>query len=102
VSPTPEPGASAGGGLPEGATHTIRDILSAPVEDERVVLVGKITRMRDSEDFVLGDGTGKILVDGDDDFGRLAVGDTVRVSGEVDVEDSPSRVEIEATSVERL
>jgi len=86
----------------QGATHTIGDILASPVEGQRVVLVGTIALMQGAEDFTLDDGTGQIYVDGDDDFLPLAGGDEVAVEGVVDVEDSPSRVEIDATAVTRL
>lgn len=87
--------------LSGGATSSIGDVLSSPVEGAQVVLEGTITRMLSAEDFMLDDGTGIVYVDGDDDFGTLRVGDRVLVTGAVDIEDSPQRVEIQATSIRR-
>jgi uncharacterized protein YdeI (BOF family) len=66
-----------------------------------VILSGTITQILGDFNFMLGDGTDEVFVDGDDDFGALAVGDAILVTGIVDVEDSPPRVEIEATAVVR-
>jgi len=91
---------SAPGALPEGAT-SIAAVLQSPNAGSEVVLAGEITQMQGAENFVLDDGTGQVFVDGDNDFGTLAVGDMLIVTGTVDVEDSPTRVEIQATAVER-
>jgi uncharacterized protein YdeI (BOF family) len=88
-------------GLPEGATHSIGEVLASPREGYPVILSGTITQILGDFNFMLGDGTDEVFVDGDDDFGALAVGDAVLVTGIVDVEDSPPRVEIEATAVVR-
>lgn len=98
---TPEEPAPSEPAQVEGASHTVKQVLDAPVQGERVVLGGEIAEMLTSQDFMLDDGTGEVFVDGDDDFGALAVGDIVLVTGEVDVEDSPARVEIQATAIER-
>lgn len=90
-----------GGELPEGATHAIADVLDSPSDGVQVVLVGEIAEMVDAENFLLRDGTGEVYVDGDNDFGVLAAGTAVSVTGTVKVEDSPVRVEIEATAVDR-
>lgn len=87
--------------LPEGATSTIADVLASPVEGAQVVLGGTITEMMTVQDFTLDDGSGKVFVDGDDDFGTLRVGDRVLVTGTVDIEDSPQRIEVQATAIER-
>lgn len=87
--------------LPEGATLSVAEVISYPTQDQRVVLAGEITEMSGAEDFMLSDGTGEVFVDGDNDFGKLAVGDRLLVTGTVDIEDSPARVEIQATAVER-
>lgn len=87
--------------LPEGATHSIGAVVESPTEGQQVVLGGEITEMRGAEDFILSDGTGEIFVDGDNDFGALAVGDVLLVTGTVDIEDSPAGVEIQATAVAR-
>lgn len=97
----PDTGTRPAGELPEGATHAVADVLDTPSEGTQVVVFGEITEMRGAEDFMLKDDTGEIFVDGDNDFLPLAVGDTVLVTGLVKVEDSPARVEIDATAVER-
>jgi uncharacterized protein YdeI (BOF family) len=88
------------GELPEGATHAIADVLDTPSDGLQVVLVGEIAEMLDAENFMLKDSTGEVYVDGDDDFGALAVGDLVSVTGTVKNEDSPARVEIQATALD--
>ena len=97
----PEEAPSAGSDVPEGATHTVESILAVPTEDERVVLSGEVTEVLGDDDFMFSDGTGEIYVDGDDDFGAMSVGDMLFVTGLVDVEDSPLRIEIDATGVQR-
>ncbi len=87
--------------LLEGATSSIAAVLAAPVEGAQVILGGTIAEMLSAEDFILDDGTGRVFVDGDDDFGTLRVGDRVLVTGTVDIEDSPQRVEIQATAILR-
>jgi len=87
--------------LPEGATHSIGEVLDTPSQGQQVVLGGEIIAMITAEDFTLSDATGEVFVDGDNDFGALAVGDQLLVTGTVDVEDSPSRIEIQATAIER-
>jgi uncharacterized protein YdeI (BOF family) len=94
-------GTRPAGELPEGATHAIADVLDTPSDGAQVVLVGEIAQMVDAENFMLKDSTGEVYVDGDNDFGALAVGDAVSVTGTVKIEDSPTRVEIQATAVER-
>ena len=86
---------------PEGTTSSIAALLASPVEGAQVILGGTIAEMLSAEDFMLDDGTGRVFVDGDDDFGPLRVGDRVLVTGTVDIEDSPRRVEIQATAIRR-
>jgi uncharacterized protein YdeI (BOF family) len=95
---TPPP---AGGALPPGATHTIGAILAAPGYGEPVVVAGEIVSVIAGDDFILSDGTGQIFGDGDSDFGPIAVGDRLLVTGTVYIEDAPSRVEIQVTGVQR-
>jgi len=100
-------GASATGTVPAdtplaaGATHSIGEVLDTPSEGQQVVLGGEIIAMISAEDFTLSDETGEVFVDGDNDFGALAVGDQLLVTGTVDVEDSPARIEIQATAIEK-
>jgi len=89
------------GELPEGATHFVADVLDTPSNGLAVVLSGEVASMVDGENFMLADSTGEILIDGDNDFGTIAVGDLLLVTGTVKMEDSPSRVEIQATAIER-
>jgi len=76
-------------------------VLASPSEGAQVILGGTIAEMLSAEDFMLDDGTGRVFVDGDDDFGALQVGDRVLVTGTIDIEDSPQRVEIQATAIRR-
>lgn len=94
-------GTRPAGELPEGATHTVADILDTPSDGVQVTVVGEIVQMIDAENFTLKDTTGEIYVDGDNDFGTLAAGDMVAVTGTVKAEDSPTNILIEATAVER-
>lgn len=87
--------------LPEGVTSSIAAVLASPSEGAQVILGGTIAEMLSAEDFMLDDGTGRVFVDGDDDFGALRVGDRVLVTGTIDIEDSPQRVEIQATAIRR-
>jgi len=87
--------------LPAGATSSIAAVLASPVQGAQVTLGGTIAEMLSAEDFMLDDGTGRVFVDGDNDFGTLRVGDRVLVTGTVDIEDSPRRVEIQATAIRR-
>jgi len=99
-----EPEATAApraGLLPKGATHSVAAVVGSPIEGQTVVLGGEITEMSGPEDFMLSDGTGEVFVDGDNDFLPLAVGDQLLVTGTVGIEDSPDRVEIQATAVKR-
>jgi len=98
----PEATATPGAGLlPRGATHSVAAVVGSPIEGQQVVLGGEIIEMSGPEDFILSDGTGEVFVDGDNDFLPLAVGDQLLVTGTVSIEDSPDRVEIQATAVKR-
>lgn len=100
VAPAEEPTASPTERT-DGVTHSVGEVLGSPRAGMRVVLGGTIIEQLTAEDFILDDGTGAVFVDGDDDFGRLDVGDQVIVTGTVDIEDSPNRVEIQAMDVRR-
>jgi uncharacterized protein YdeI (BOF family) len=86
--------------LPEGATRTVRALFAVPIKGEEVVIAGRVTEMMAHNDFVLEDGTGAIHVVGDENCTGFGVGDTLIVTGVVDVEDSPFRVEILTNEVE--
>lgn len=97
ASPSTTP---AGIRTPEGATRTVRALFAVPIKGEEVVISGHVTEMLADYDFVLDDGTGAIHVVGDENCTGFGVGDTLIVTGVVDVEDSPFRVEIEAEVVD--
>jgi uncharacterized protein YdeI (BOF family) len=86
--------------VPEGATRTVRALFAVPIKGEKVVISGRVTEMLAHNDFVLEDGTGAIHVVGDENCTGFGVGDTLIVTGVVDVEDSPFRVEILTDEVE--
>jgi hypothetical protein len=86
--------------MPEGATRTVRALFAVPIKGEEVVISGRVTEMFALNDFILEDGTGAIHVVGDENCTGFGVGDTLIVTGVVDFEDSPFRVEILTSEVE--
>ncbi len=78
---------------------SVAEILRRPVDDQRVTLVGTITRKIGDERYVFTDGTGDIAVEiDDDDLPSQAFGpqDRVEIHGEVDVErDRPLEIDVE-------
>lgn len=65
----------------------IQSILTYGKDDQRVVVRGQVLSKVDDEEYVIGDGTGRIRVEIDDDLVKehaLAVGAHVEIMGEVD------------------
>src|SRR5690606_31085938 len=48
-------------------SNTVKDILAHPQDDQDVMLQGKLLRKKGDEKYVFSDGTGKIIVEIDDD-----------------------------------
>lgn len=69
------------------AATPIQAILAQGKDDQRVVVRGEIVSKVDEERYVIGDGTGTIQAEIDDDVARraaLGIGTRVEISGEVD------------------
>ena len=73
----------------EKSARTVAEIIKAPVDDQRVVLRGKILRKIGNEKYIFSDGTAEIRVDIDDyEFPPQPITEStlVEISGKVDVE----------------
>lgn len=86
-------GASSAGGYtgPSAANraNTVAAILKNPVDDQRVILCGNITRHIGGDKYMFSDGTGEIRVDIDDhEFPPQPINEktTVEIRGEVDTD----------------
>lgn len=69
------------------ASTPIQAILAQGKDDQRVVIRGQILSKIDNERYVVGDGTGTIRAEIDDDVARnaaLGIGTHVQLTGEVD------------------
>ncbi|MDL2285916.1 NirD/YgiW/YdeI family stress tolerance protein [Desulfococcaceae bacterium OttesenSCG-928-F15] len=69
------------------STKTVADILKNPVDDEDVILQGKILRKLKKDKYIFSDGTGEIRVEIDrEEFRGQRVTDTtlVEIAGEVE------------------
>jgi uncharacterized protein (TIGR00156 family) len=65
----------------------IQSVLAHGKDDQRVVVRGQILQKLDDEKYLIGDGTGHIRVEIDDDLVKgdaLAIGAQIEVAGEVD------------------
>jgi uncharacterized protein YdeI (BOF family) len=79
---------------------SIKDVLQNPAYDRKATVKGTIQAVPDENEYIIADRTGRVLVDiwplYTGDLG-LPVGETLVVSGEVDLEDG--RVEIDARQI---
>jgi uncharacterized protein (TIGR00156 family) len=69
------------------AATPIQAVLAQGKDDQRVVIRGQVMSKIDDEKYVVGDNSGQIRVDIDDDAARraaLGVGTHVEIAGEVD------------------
>lgn len=86
-------GASSGSGFtgPGAANraNTVAEILKNPIDDQRVILRGKITRHIGGDKYMFSDGTGEIRVDIDDrEFPPQPINEKtlIEILGEVDTD----------------
>ena len=87
----------------KGVAQSVAEVLKNPVDDQHVVLKGKLTHKVGSEKYTFSDGTGEIRVEIDnEDFPAVTVSDTttIQITGEVekDFMESPE-IDVEALSV---
>jgi len=65
----------------------IQSVLARGKDDQRVVVRGQVLKKLDDEKYIIGDGTGNIRVEIDDDLVKgeaLAIGPQLEIVGEVD------------------
>ena len=86
-----------------GQLQSIKYVNGKSSDRDQVTIQGKILRYTDDEKCLLGDGTGKIILDFDDDkaMAQFNVGDKLQVSGEVDTHILGGK-EIEVKAIKQL
>ena len=92
-------------GPSERPTAKVADILSNPVDDQRVELQGRLLRKIGDEKYIFSDGTGEIVAEIDDDEfrgQRVDESTRVKVQGEVDTgRKRPPEIEVDRLTVMR-
>ncbi|MCK0526809.1 MULTISPECIES: NirD/YgiW/YdeI family stress tolerance protein [unclassified Anaerobiospirillum] len=92
-------GGPAGFG-PATALNTVQAVTQSGLDEQRVVLTGKLTNYLGNDKYEFADSTGRIVVELDDDrnWSHIGKDQTITIYGETDV--TPRAIEIDVTDAQ--